>query len=481
MQVLSPHSRRPLEPRLITFGGGGGGAGRSTIAREFAQSLAQRGRSVLLVDATLQGGVQHVGWPTPPTPASQEQGLDSTHFDLLSAVVPGGRDKPSLFSVPFARRGVAFPPRIRAQQLVRALRGGEWEDILVDLDGRPDAFNATLLALSEYPILVSSTEAPSLSQTVETLRQMLAYALLLQPEADTLERRLLDALESLPAHYGVDTLRNAMSHDALASLLEHVLTAASPWLLLNHTRNGNERELAQAIALGIGAMTGVRPRVLGALGYDDQRGEYIRRGALDEPLGGPGDSSNLLAQQLIQIDHLIDQQPRLPLNVPQSATDLIGIPNTSSAQETRRAWRHLWDGLRQSSNFTEHVLSSDVREQVLQQLEEANQELQHALSAQDTTRRNRGEAQKIESTIARQLQQARIEKGITIQSLSRRSHIGLRYLEAIEAFEIDALPREVYLRGYLREIARALGLDPDDLTLKYLNELHSARAAMHES
>lgn len=480
MQVLSPHSRRPLEPRLITFGGGGGGAGRSTIAREFAQSLAQRGRSVLLVDATLQGGFQHIGWPNPVSPASQEQGLDSTHFDLQSAVVPGGRDRPSLFSLPFARRGVAFPPRIRAQQVARTLRSGDWEDILIDLDGRPDGFNATLLALSDYPILVTSSEAPSLSQTVETLRQMLAYALLLQPEADTLERRLLDALESLPAHYGIDALRDAMSHDTLALLLQRVLSAASPWLLLNHTRNSNERDLAQAIALGVGAMTGVRPRVLGALGYDDQRGEYIRRGVLDHPLSGPGDSASLLAQQLAHIEHLIEQQPRLPLDKPQSASDLIGIPNNSSSQETRRAWRHLWDGLRQSSNFTEHVLSADVREQVLQQLEEANQELQRALSSHATPRAHKGQDQAVESTVARQLQQARIEKGITIQHLSRRSHIGLRYLEAIEAFEINALPREVYLRGYLREIARALDLDPDDLTLKYLNELHSARAAMHK-
>lgn len=480
MQALSPHARRPLEPRLISFGGGGGGAGRSTIAREFAQSLAQRGRAVLLVDATLQGGVQHIGWPNPVKPTPHTQGLDSTHFDLSSSVISGGRDKPSLFSVPFARSGVAFPPRIRAQQLARVLRDGEWEDILIDLDGRPDGFNATLLALSDYPILVSSTEAPSLSQTVETLRQMLAYGLLLQPEADTLERRLLDALESLPAHYSVDALRSAMSHDALSSLLEHVLTSASPWLLLNHTRNSNERDLAQAIALGIGAMTGVRPRVLGALGYDDQRGEYIRRGALDEPLGGPGDSATLLAQQLVHIDHLIEQQPRLPLNRPQSASDLIGIPSIRSAQETRRAWRNLWDGLRQSSNFTEHVLSSEVREQVLQQLEEANQELQRALAHQTGPSSETRPSHTIESDIARQLQEARIEKGITIQSLSRRSHIGLRYLEAIEAFEIEALPREVYLRGYLREIARALGLDPDDLTLKYLNDLHAARAALHK-
>jgi len=86
-----------------------------------------------------------------------------------------------------------------------------------------------------------------------------------------------------------------------------------------------------------------------------------------------------------------------------------------------------------------------------------------------------------QSVVAQALQRARNAKGMTIQSLSRRAHIGLRYLEAIEAFEIAALPREVYLRGYLREIGRALDLDPDELTQQYLSELHAARRAALDS
>lgn len=481
MQVLSPHSRRPLEPRLIAFGGGGGGSGRSTLTRALAKSLAQRGRSVLLVDATLQGGFQHIGWPESPDSTPREQDLDSEHFDLTAWVLEGRRDRPSLLSLPFTRRGVAFPPRIRAAHLVRALRAGEWEDILIDLDGRADGFNATILALSEYPIFVTSTEAASLSQTVETLRQMLAYAMLLQPEADTLERRLLDALESLHAHYSIDDLHDALPTPALHSLLERVLRAAAPWLLLNHTRNANERDLAQPIALGIGTMTGVRPRVLGAIGFDPERGDYLRAGAIDEPLRGPGDAISVIAERLTHMHHLIEAQPRLPHHLPAAPTDLIGVPKISTPQEIRRAWRHLWDGLRQQSNFTEFILPAEARERALQQLEEANQELQFAQAQHASRQASQARDVRHQSVVAQALQRARNAKGMTIQSLSRRAHIGLRYLEAIEAFEIAALPREVYLRGYLREIGRALDLDPDELTQQYLSELHAARRAALDS
>lgn len=481
MQALSPHSRRPLEPRLIALGGGSGGVGRSTLTRAIAQSLAQRGRSVLLVDASIQGGFHHIGWPESPPALPREHDLDTEHFELDAAIVPGGRDKPSLLSVPFSRRGVAFPPRIRAAQLMRYLREGPWEDILLDLDGRTDGFNATILALSDTPIFVTSTEAASLSQTVETLRQMIAYAMLLQPEADTLERRLLDALESLPAHYTLDDLRSALALPALQDLLKHVLNGAAPWLLLNHTRNANERELAQPIALGLGAMTGVRPRVLGALGYDPERGDYLRSGALDEPLRGPGDAVSVIAERLTQLPHIIDAQPRLPAHIPPSPTDLIGVTQLSSPPEIRRAWRTLWDGLRQQSNFTEYILPAEAREHVLEQLEHANQELQSAHTHAQNRRRQAATERRYQSAVAQQLQRARNAKSMTIQSLSRRAHIGLRYLEAIEAFEIAALPREVYLRGYLREIARALDLDPDELTHQYLSELHAARSTALDS
>ena len=481
MQALSPHARRPLEPRMITFGGGGGGVGRSTISRALAQQLAKRGRAVLLVDASFQGGVHHLHWAEQPVPSAHAQDLDSDDFDLQQAVVPGGRDKPSLLSLPFARGGVAFPPRIRAAQLMRLLRSGDWEDVLIDLDGRADTFNATMMALSEYPILVASTEASSLLQSVEILRQMIAYAFVLQPEADSIERRLLDALESLPPHYSIDALRDAFAHPSLRALLDHVLSTAAPWLLLNHTRDASERDLAHSIALGMGAITGVRPRILGAVGYDEERGNYLRNNALNEKLRGPGDAISTLAERLTHMQHLIETQPRLPMHLPQSPTDLIGIPKISSPQETRRAWRRLWDGLRRQSSFTQYILPEEAREYVLQQLEHANQELQQHHAEHRAKELQPAAIAPQQSAVARALGQARKAKGMTIQSLSRRAHIGLRYLEAIEAFEIPALPREVSLRGYLREIARALDLDPDELTHQYLSELHAARAKALDS
>lgn len=475
MQPLIPRHRLPLEPRLIAVGGGGGGAGRSTIARELASQLARRGRRVLLVDATMQGGVHHLNAQQAPTPAALHQDLESEDFVLAKAILAADRDKPALLSLPFTRRGAAFPPRVRAQQLLQQLREQQWEDVVLDLDARPDAFNASVLALSDLPLLVSTTEAASLSMTVETLRQMICYALLLQPEADSVERRLLDALDALPAHFDLQALHDAFQHPDVHGLLLYVLENASPWLVLNQTRDAGERDLSQPIAMGFGAMTGVRPRVLGAIGWDEQRWQYVRNGFLHQPLSAPGDNTATLVQRILQISQTREQQPRIPPAHLRLPTELIGTPENLPPNDIRLAWRRLWDGLRRESNFTQFVLPTEAREGLLLQLEEANQRLQGWLVQQEPPRPARTTTPQVHSAVARGLQQARAHKGISVRDLSLRSRIGLRYLEAIEGFEVEALPREVYLRGYLREIARALDLDPDQLVQDYLDELHAER------
>ncbi len=69
------------------------------------------------------------------------------------------------------------------------------------------------------------------------------------------------------------------------------------------------------------------------------------------------------------------------------------------------------------------------------------------------------------------IERLRRRESISLHELSRRTHIGIKYLTAIEDGAIDVLPRPVYLRNYLRDIARAFDLDPDDLVRRYVQRL----------
>jgi len=65
----------------------------------------------------------------------------------------------------------------------------------------------------------------------------------------------------------------------------------------------------------------------------------------------------------------------------------------------------------------------------------------------------------------------RKQRQMSLQDLSLRTHIGIKYLSAIEDGDVEILPRPVYLRGYLREIARVFDVESEQLIEEYFRFL----------
>jgi cytoskeletal protein RodZ len=56
----------------------------------------------------------------------------------------------------------------------------------------------------------------------------------------------------------------------------------------------------------------------------------------------------------------------------------------------------------------------------------------------------------------------------TLDDLVAETRISLRYLHAIESNDFDALPAETFVRGYVKEFARALEIHEVDVVEGYL-------------
>lgn len=62
-----------------------------------------------------------------------------------------------------------------------------------------------------------------------------------------------------------------------------------------------------------------------------------------------------------------------------------------------------------------------------------------------------------------------------MREISDATNISVRYLEALEENRFDILPGPVFVRGFLRQYARHVGLDPDEVVNSYLTA-HGAAA-----
>ncbi len=61
-------------------------------------------------------------------------------------------------------------------------------------------------------------------------------------------------------------------------------------------------------------------------------------------------------------------------------------------------------------------------------------------------------------------------RGVTLEEISAATRIAPRFLAALESEQWELLPGGVFNRGFIRSVARYLGLDEDSLVAEYALE-----------
>ncbi|MEU8675012.1 helix-turn-helix domain-containing protein [Streptomyces sp. NPDC048560] len=77
-------------------------------------------------------------------------------------------------------------------------------------------------------------------------------------------------------------------------------------------------------------------------------------------------------------------------------------------------------------------------------------------------------------SIGRVLQQTRIAAGLTVEEVSGSTRVRIPIVHAIEEDDFSRCGGDVYARGHIRTLARAVGIDPDPLVAQYDDE-HGGR------
>jgi cytoskeletal protein RodZ len=65
------------------------------------------------------------------------------------------------------------------------------------------------------------------------------------------------------------------------------------------------------------------------------------------------------------------------------------------------------------------------------------------------------------------LRKGREKSGVTLEDLARRTRIRIENLESLEKEDLESLPSDAYVRGFVRQVCREIGLEANEAIIRY--------------
>lgn len=169
--------------------------------------------------------------------------------------------------------------------------------------------------------------------------------------------------------------------------------------------------------------------------------------------------------------------------------ELFELARGATLDQIQKAYEHAKNTFSEDSLATYSLFTAEERQHLLEKIEHAyhvlinevarrqyDQEiaLAGASSSNPTVKSSQSVDQSSfvtalpELLTGQELKNIRDRLGISLQDIASRTRIHLPYLQFIEEDRFDKLPHEVYLRAYLSQYARVMGLDASKVVQGYL-------------
>lgn len=165
--------------------------------------------------------------------------------------------------------------------------------------------------------------------------------------------------------------------------------------------------------------------------------------------------------------------------------DVLGVQPGATPEEIERAYRLCIELYREDSLATYSLLDPEEQRAALSRVEAAYRVLRddrpaydrsllprpEASSSSDDEAMPRGERILPSPVTGEALRRFREKKGVTLEEIATQSKVSRRFLQYIEEDRHAQLPARVYLRGFLQQYARAVGLEPSRTAEAYMARL----------
>jgi flagellar biosynthesis protein FlhG len=500
------------EPRIVAVASGKGGTGKSLLSANVGIFLATLGKKVVVVDGALGGCNVHIlaGVPRPSRTLSEALVPSGPPLADLAVATPvpglklvGSTGDPT---------GVADLDPDDVDRLVAGMRALRADWVVLDLGPGTHAATLDLFLAADIGVLCAVPDPTS----IELMHRFLRAAFLarlrklgLGPLGERPPAELRACEGGMPSALEIylDSVgKRAPEIDALRA----AILGFAPQLVINAARSKSDMELGRAVASVAHRRLGVPVQYLGHLEYDEAVWASTRRRRpllVEHPETRIAKCFERVARGLLGVRTPTGAGDVLPSD---SHYELLEVPPTASFEDIRRANRRIRDIYGTESVAISGLYDPASLEAVHRRLDLAYTTLMDAakrkeydlelfpegvplpLVAADGAMIPRVAARTDDSPSAGvrppmpevgprtafsggMLRQVREALGIELREIAERSKIGMAYLQAIEEERFTKLPAAVYVRGFLGEYARLLGLDPERVKDSYLERYRQAR------
>lgn len=424
-------------PVIWGVGGGKGGVGKSVITSSLGVALARRGRRTVVMDADLGAANLHtlLGVDRPSRTLSDFLNRDVPHLEDVLVETPEPNLR--LLSGSRARIGMANPNHGQKQKLLRQARTLDADHLILDLSAG-SAFNVLDFFLeARHPILVVVPEPTSIENAYHFLKSAFFRCMSTAARHSPVKAAITRVLEA-KSRERIRSPRELI--DAVSELdpsageaLRQRTKEFQPLLVVNQSRTAQHHKLGQEIRDACTSYLGTDIENLGTLERDESVRVAVsqRRPVLDlfPSCAFSMDLEALALRLLSRTDGMVTDAP-----APQTG-DVLELDDDTSSP---------------APGVTAAPQARRTPEKSLRPLD---------LNCPGSALRTRRE-----------------QLGLELSEIYRRTCI--RHLEHIEAERFDRLPPEVYVRGYVVQYARALGIrEAEALALSFVERLRLARAA----
>lgn len=259
--------------KILTFGGGKGGIGKSFLSAGVSAALAQRGARVLLVDMDLGGANLH-GWLGMPPPREHDLGsfLRRGGPDLEEIITPTSVEGLSMIQGATTHLGAANLKYVVKLKVMQHLRRLPYEWIIVDLGAGSSYNTLDFFLFGTRGLLVVTPEKTSIENSYRFLRAAMVRAIrgaakhnnfvqaLREVEADASKIRTVPDL--------VDRLVDA--HPQAERIVRATLRRMRVSLVVNQVWDMEEIRLARQMKLAVHRHLGVDLTFLGPVRHSEE-------------------------------------------------------------------------------------------------------------------------------------------------------------------------------------------------------------------